>query len=240
VSDDQAHLKINTKTQTDPFTAWDYELSGELGTIRKDLFKTLIFNKDLLAMSSKILSSPQLKDGFIGVHLRIEKDWPAILGDPVDQIRLYIEEMEKIPRASTTDHRTVYVSCGNRTRIEPFRQLLAPLGYTVYDKWSLYQDDPVALQKIEGLRFDEKAIIEYEMLVKADFFLGLLMSTMSSLVAFARTVDDTELFFPTYVFPGSIREGRKRKYLDAPSMKGDDKTKLMTVKIGKDVMPFFP
>jgi hypothetical protein len=44
----------------DSFLAWDYEKSGELSTVRKDLFKTLTYNQTLLDNSSQILESPEL------------------------------------------------------------------------------------------------------------------------------------------------------------------------------------
>jgi hypothetical protein len=112
------------------------------------------------------------------------------------------------------------------------------LGYQVHEKWSILANDPAALVKIEELRFDGKVILEYEMLVNDDFFLGVLMSSMSSMIACARAINDPELFFPTYIYPGSTVDGRNRNYPDVPSMKGNQKTKLMTVLTGKDIMPF--
>jgi hypothetical protein len=88
----------------DAFTAWSYEFAGELATIRRDLFKILKYNKHLLAWSSKILKAPALEHGFIDVHLRAEKDWPNRMGAASDQVRLYIDEMEKY---RGTLHRTI-------------------------------------------------------------------------------------------------------------------------------------
>ncbi|KAL3423533.1 hypothetical protein PVAG01_05280 [Phlyctema vagabunda] len=245
---EQHNISIESITPSNPvaltfgdsFTAWNYLVSDELATIRKDLFKTLKYNKDLLAMSSRMLEFPALKKGFIGIHYRAESDWSNNMGNPEHQMKLYIEEMEKLPRDSLKDRRTVYISCGSKPRIQAFRNKLRPLGYQVYDKWSLHANDTERLAKIEGLMFDEKAILEYEMLVNADFFLGVVMSSMSSLIAYARSLDDPELFFPTYVFPGSIQDGGVREYPDAPAMHGNDKSKLMVVARGKDIMAYFP
>jgi hypothetical protein len=229
----------------DTFLAWDYEKSDELATIRKDLYRTLIYNQTLLDISSKILESPQLKHGFIGVHLRAERDWPSSFGNVGDQMRLYIEEMERIERSSPSDLKTLYVSCGKKSGIQVFREKVEPLGYQVHDKWSLLSEDPAMLERVENLMFDEKAIVEYQMLLNADFFLGPVMSTMSALIAYTRALNETGSFFPKYIFPGSTKDvgkdglGMKRTYPKVPIMKGDSKSKLMLVN-GDDIMAYFP
>jgi hypothetical protein len=51
----------------DSLMGWSYSRSGELFTIRKDLYKALRYSRDLLNISSQILEHPQLGDGqFIG------------------------------------------------------------------------------------------------------------------------------------------------------------------------------
>ena len=200
----------------------------------------LIFNEQLLKLSSKILQSPELQEGaFIGVHLRGEGDWPAHFGGAHDQMRLYVEAIEGIQTISPTEVKTVYVSCGDSAAIGLFRDLLSPLGYRVHDKWSLLAGQPDILAKVEGLGFDEKAIVEYQTLVQAKFWMGIITSSMSSLIAYARSVDDKQDFFDTYVFPGSDRAGFNRGYPDSPAMRGNNVTKLMVVS-GADIMDSFP
>lgn len=82
----------------DSFLAWDYEKPLELTTIRQGLFKTLVYNQKLLDISSKILNSSQLRNGFIGMHLRAERDWPWSMGRPWDQMCLYTKEINGIER----------------------------------------------------------------------------------------------------------------------------------------------
>jgi hypothetical protein len=160
-------------------------------------------------------------------------------------MRMYMEEMESHQRSSPSDLRTVHVSRGNQTGIQKFREMVAPLGYTVQDKGSLLSGDPETLARVDNLMSDEKAAVEYQMLVNADFFVGPVMSSMSSLIAYARALDETATFFETYIFPGSWKDegedglGIKRKYPKVPVMKGDHKSKLMLVN-GDDIMSFFP
>jgi hypothetical protein len=229
----------------DTFLAWDYEKSGELSTVRKDLYRTLKYNQTLLDISSGILQAPALQKGFIGIHLRAETDWPSSFGKAKDQMRLYIEEIESLERKDSSDLRTLYVSCGSQDGIHRFRKRVTPLGYEVHDKWTLLSEDPETLARVENLMFDEKAIIEYQMLLNADFFLGPVMSSMSSLIAFSRALDSQEEFFPTYIFPGSEKDvgedgwGLRRTYEQVPMMKGDKRSRLMVVN-GEDIMSLFP
>jgi len=116
---------------------------------------------------------------------------------------------------------------------------LGPFGYQVHDKWTLLATQPALLEKIEALGFDQKAIVEYQTLVAARYQLGIITSSMSSLIAYARTVDNEEDFFETYVFPGSGKIGLVRNYPASPSMMGDADTKLMVVN-SVDILDAFP
>ncbi|KAI1875127.1 uncharacterized protein JN550_002556 [Neoarthrinium moseri] len=224
----------------DTYIAWDYARSEETASIRKDLFKTLKYNSTLLALGQEILKSPELKkENFIGVHLRGEGDWPAGFGSATDQMRRYVEAIEDI-RGSTPDKvRSVYVSCGDRKAIQTFREMLEPLNYLVHDKWTLLASQSEKLATVESLGFDQKGIVEYEVLVNAKFWMGISMSSMSSLIAYARTADAKEDFFEKYIFPGSTLNGINRVYEDNMVIKGDEYTKLLVVS-GVDIMGSFP
>jgi hypothetical protein len=218
----------------DTYIAYNYTAADEM-SIRKDLFKTLKFNSELLAMGSSILHSPQLQDGFVGVHLRGETDWPGFFGTRDQQMDLFAQEIEHMQGHL----KTVYVSCGDTSAIQAFRERLEPLGYSVHDKWSLVADHPMMLDKLKDMEFDRAAIVEYQVLVEAKMFLGVWMSTLSLLIAFARSANDEEDFYSTHIIPGSRRNGPKRQWDDAPAMKGDKTTKLLVVN-EFDVMDSFP
>jgi len=160
-------------------------------------------------------------------------------------MKLYVEELEKIERKNEGDMRTLYVSCGNQTRLEELRQKVEPLGYKMWDKWSLLANDPKTLAVVDALMFDEKGAVEFELLLRSKFFMGPFMSSMSQLIAYARSVNDDEGFFEEKIFPGSTKDtgengaGMRRTYPVSPAMKGDDKTKLMIVN-GEDIMSCYP
>ncbi|KAG4427511.1 hypothetical protein IFR05_017006 [Cadophora sp. M221] len=224
----------------DSFIGWNYKESGELMTLRKALFKVIRFNQNLLDMSSKIGQHPKLNNGaYIGVHLRGEDDWPHEFGPVADQMRFYTAEIQRIQKTVSYNIKTIYVSCGDEGAIQRFRDILTPLGFTVESKSTLLASSNGTLAQVESLAFDQKAIVEYQTLVDARFWMGLVMSSMSSLIAYARSIDNEEDFFSAYIFPGSTRNGAERAYPTVPDMKGNRVTKLMVVN-GVDIMDSFP
>lgn len=224
----------------DSHLAWSYRDTGELGTIRKALFKTIIFNQALVDLGGEIFNSEQLQSGnFIGVHLRAESDWPGHWGTNVSQMELHVQEIVRTNSKLAEPVKIIYVSCGDRDAIQQFRDMLTPMDYTVHDKWTVLEDRPEMLERVSSLTFDEKGIVEYAVLVRARFWQGLLISTMSSVIAYARTMDEPEDFFHTYIYPRSARWGIDRNYADNLSIKGNEDTKLYVVD-GQDNMDAFP
>ncbi|TVY82666.1 hypothetical protein LSUE1_G002011 [Lachnellula suecica] len=224
----------------DAYIGFNYMVAVELSTIRKALFKVLKFNQDLLDLSAQVLKSKELHQGaFIGVHLRGENDWPGGFGDVGSQMRAYTAEIQSIDASVSYDIKTVYASCGDASVIQTFRETLEPLGYTVHDKWTLLAGQNETLRKVESLMFDEKGIVEYQVMMEARFWMGVITSSFSSLIAYARTVDDPDDFFETYIFPNSSKSGLNRNYPEPMTVKGNSYTKLMVVN-GVDIMEAFP
>lgn len=269
----------------DTYMAWDYRRSAEQTRLFKDLFQTVSFSPRLLALGRRLLalSAPSLSlsprpqesgtppPSYVGVHLRGEDDWPAEWGSLEDQARLYGGALEHLRRRDegrgVPPARTLYVSCGNRSAIQYFRERVGPLGYDVFDKWSLLEapvsekgekttdsfapstssssssprydgnnnhrkehDDEEAraslLATIEALSFDEKAVVEYEPLVRGRYFLGISYSSMSSVVATARTLGEPGDFFDDYITNGG---GEAEKGIK--EVRGNEHTGLIYVNI---------
>ncbi|KAK6828403.1 hypothetical protein PG987_011744 [Apiospora arundinis] len=129
------------------------------------------------------------------------------------------------------DIRTVYVSCSNATAVEMFREMLQPLNYTVYDKWSLlrpagsgggsnsiqpkrHQGNETLLVQLHALDPDARDAVEYEVLVRARYWVGVTTSPLSAMLAYARGEHvkmgqdapdkDADLdWFERYVYPSS-------------------------------------
>ncbi|EQB58368.1 hypothetical protein CGLO_01397 [Colletotrichum gloeosporioides Cg-14] len=117
--------------------------------------------------------------------------------------------------------------------------ILAVDGYTVTDKWTLFADQPEKLALVESLPFDEKAIVDHAVLIKGRYFQGNLVSTMSSLVAYARTRDQPEEYFSTYIYANTMKWGINRYYNEPFTMRGDKHTKEFVIS-GQDIMDAFP
>ena len=109
-------IDINAKNSAvlsygDSFMAWNYNFSGEMMTVRKDLFKTVKYSQVLLDLSSQIYESPLLRNGnYIGLHFRGESDWPDEFGSATDQMHFYTKELLRFRESLVHDLNTVYIS----------------------------------------------------------------------------------------------------------------------------------
>lgn len=225
----------------DTYTAWDYKRSKEQTTIFKDLFQTVEFSPTLRTLGQRIIAQQPLRDAsYIGVHLRGENDWPAEWGSLEEQTRLYAGDIETLrlrDEARGLDPvRNIYVSCGNRTSIQYFRERVEPLGYIVFDKWTLLetaaqQDWPEGLETVEALSFDEKAIVEYEPLVRGRYFLGISYSSMSFVIATARTLREPGDFIEVFIEGGGDGIGGKEEEKGITEVRGNEHTRLIYVNI---------
>ena len=224
----------------DSMFSWNYTASLEAETIRKELFKALPYNADILQLGAEIFSLIDRHAPFVGIHFRGERDWPSFYGTADEQMEHFIGDLERLQNTTTEDLTNIYISCGDQKAIERFRQKLKPLNYTVHDKWTLLANHSDLYTKMENLTFDQKGVVEYTTLTSADYFLGAGMSSMSLLIAYARTIDDESGYFAKYVHTGSIRTPPyNRKYPSSPVMKGNEKTRLFMVN-GPDIMDRYP
>ncbi|KAJ8067198.1 hypothetical protein OCU04_004563 [Sclerotinia nivalis] len=218
----------------DTMFAYNYTYASEQA-LQQQLFRTIKYNPELLQLGSQIRDTPQLRDGYIAVHLRGEADWPPHFGSREQQMDFYTEEIENASAAAGVAEgiKTIYVSCGDSDAISLFRERLSALGYQVYDKWELVSSLPDLLKQLQDMEFDAAAIVEYPVLVEAGLFLGVWMSTFSQTIAYARAAEDEDDFWETYITPGSSRNDiGGRDWDDVPALKGDEKTKLLVVNTG--------
>lgn len=224
----------------DGMFSWNYSASNELETVRKDLFKALPYNADILKLGGQIFDLINKYAPFVGIHLRGEGDWPHFFGTKEQQMGAYEVDLAILRESSSAQIHNLYVSCGDQRAIQIFREKMAPLNYTVHDKWTLLAESPDLLAKMENLTFDQKGIVEYKTLTAADYFYGVGLSSMSLLVAFARTVDEKEDYWSHFIHDNSIRiKPLDREYPISPIMKGNEKTRLYMLS-GPDIMDRYP
>lgn len=221
----------------DPFAAWNYTAAGEHSTIQKELFGILTFNSELLALGTLVHEALASTHGYIGIHLRAESDWPEHYGNISVQTALYLGELARLQKEPQFLLRDLYISCGDQGAIQTFRILAQKLGFTVHDKWTLLEDQPEMLERMEALDFDRKAIVEYEVLVKSSYFFGAGQSTFSMLVALGgRGLD------PNIEGVRGLRNAlvpSECVYTQAPFLAGDQRTKVVMVN-GYDLVSSFP
>ncbi|KAF7870372.1 hypothetical protein EAF04_004118 [Stromatinia cepivora] len=199
----------------DTMFAYNYTFASEQA-LQQQLFRTIKYNPELLQLGSQIRDTPQLRDGYIAVHLRGEADWPPHFGSREQQMDFYTQEIESASADGVAEGiKTIYVSCGDSDAISLFRERLSALGFQVYDKWELVSALPDLLKQLQDMEFDAAAIVEYPT------------------IAYARAAEDEDDFWETYITPGSSRNDiGGRDWDNVPALKGDEKTKLLVVNTG--------
>jgi hypothetical protein len=133
------------------------------------------------------LTQPTIPNAFFGVHLRTEKD--AVEAWPVDnwkygrydvQSKLYLEQA---PRSNAS---VIYVSSGNLSEVIKFgRDAEAdPHHFSVTTKWNLLHKDD--LLKLKRLEWDQQALVDFLVILKASDFAGIAHSCFAWNVALKR------------------------------------------------------
>ncbi|KAK8118420.1 uncharacterized protein PG998_003046 [Apiospora kogelbergensis] len=212
----------------DPYLAWDYARSREAATLRRDLFAAVRHNASLGALGRAVGESMD-GDGGGGTS-----GCASAVAGATGQRRAASRRRSRAAAATTpskgdgdSDIKTVYVSGGSPTAVQKFREMLQPLDYKVYDKWTLLEPasegngsgNETLLAQIKALDVDQRDVVEYEVLVRARYWMGVSTSPMSALLAYARgegsrkssqdaagdTKDrDADLdWFERYIYPSS-------------------------------------
>ncbi|KAK7981467.1 hypothetical protein PG988_003705 [Apiospora saccharicola] len=254
---------------SDPYLAWDYARSGEMATLRRDLFRALQYNASLLALGhavhDQMAEATGKGDRFIGVHLIGEDEWSKAGSGGIEALLRGRGVGGNDPSTSGDQIRTVYVSCNDQAAIQKFREMLQPLNYTVYATRTLLKpgDDgnshqhgnATLLAQVEALGLDHRDVVEYEVLLHARYWLGISTSPLSTLIAHARgdpgIADEEEEataatdWFEKYVYPHSAKiaapdgSAARREYARDMVVRGDRFTKLLAVS-GDDITDYFP
>ena len=134
-----------------------------------------------LRPSSAPLHGREGKDGFVGFHLRSEND--ALKGWPLfdDQLESYLRA------ASHHGFRKGFLATGNETEAAKFVEK-AEMQHRmrVVTKHELLKSRPADMSALKALSWDQQALIDYIVLVRSDYFLGVNPSSFSMTVAVKR------------------------------------------------------
>ncbi|KAH8759941.1 hypothetical protein F5883DRAFT_426123 [Diaporthe sp. PMI_573] len=197
----------------------------------------LQFRNDTRALANKVLTSlverfsldvdlqdDILPNAFFGVHLRTEADskkaWESA-GDYWfyshyrNQVKVYLEQA---PRSSPV---AIYVASGDLAETARFAadaaNVVPPHNYPVVSKMDLLAG--ADLDVLHALTFDQQALVDYLVLLKASDFAGVAHSSFAWSIALKR-----------HQFAK-----KKGEFLDAPEMLDDDLSKVYgTVKDFED------
>ncbi|ORY84241.1 hypothetical protein BCR37DRAFT_345463 [Protomyces lactucae-debilis] len=165
--------------------------TGETLRIWYELGHLIRFNERprnlVSALMGKLAGGP-----FIGVHFRVEAD--AGSWAPVDeQIARVLEAAERAWKeygwAKQGAKKVIYLACGDKDQINKFAS--AARGWNVVDKLSVARQWPTKtsddiIHAIKEMPFDHQGSIDFGVMLKSSFFLGVMGSAFSYTVANAR------------------------------------------------------
>jgi hypothetical protein len=116
---------------------------------------------------------------YIGIHLRVEAD--LVVGSYEAQKKYFIKHYKGLPGYS--DIITFYVALGDMDMEDKFRFEMAQLGLNVISKWSLASHNATLKKELHSLRFDQLALLEWDVLAHSFHFFGCGKSSLSFSVA---------------------------------------------------------
>jgi hypothetical protein len=186
---------------------------GQVLQFRDDV--RALATKTLLEMASKYRftidrSEPIAKQAFFGVHLRTEMD--AVAGWPPsdwEYSRYETQSKYYLQQATRSGVSVIYVASGDANETVKFATDAATAAgsYSVETKFNLLKGSDKAL--MEGLAWDQQALIDFLVLLKGSDFAGVAHSSFAWNVALKRHQYSTE-----------------SSYLDGPQMLSDELSQI--------------
>ncbi len=158
--------------------------SGEDLKVWNDLAKLIRMKSDVRTVAR--LVAEMLPMPYYSVHYRAEDDniWLSPEEQRTDDLKALDEAWEKYGDGG--EKPVVYISCGDESQIQAFADAARPLGWNVTHKYKLLEQDRKAHDILTALPFDFQGGVDMGMMMKADFFVGIQGSAMSSTVGNVR------------------------------------------------------
>ncbi|CZT53146.1 uncharacterized protein RSE6_14600 [Rhynchosporium secalis] len=140
--------------------------------------------------------------GFLGAHLRLEKD--AIEAWTVAEGWVYSERDKQFggvwDEARRTKSNVIYVATGDEDIVDAFKELadgelaaeveegevLERRNVSIMTKRSLLSASPHDLARLEAMTFDQQALVDFLIMFKSTFFVGIASSSFPWTVALRR------------------------------------------------------
>ncbi|KAL1896760.1 hypothetical protein Sste5346_004393 [Sporothrix stenoceras] len=159
---------------------WEWPVAKDGPAFTNTFGGLLRFRDNILRLGDDVVAAMTKKSqAFSGVHLRTENDalsfWPTFETQTSEFIRTLLEKKLLL----------VYLATGNATEAAKFRDRAQEQGMQVFTKDELLQNQP-ALQQLQALTWDQQALVDYIVLLRGDFFLGVSPSSFSMTIAAKR------------------------------------------------------
>lgn len=168
-----------------PLLGWNFY--REDNKIHESLYNAVNFRAELLSIASKVISLLPTK--FVGIHLRNEDDMDA-----------YTYNKQVIPLLEMMTNNfsyinTIYVAVGTPAIEEKFRNDMKAHDFDVISKRSLLNTTENAnlYERMNSFSFDQRAVIDFQILKHAEYFFGIGLSSFAYGVAFERGNGDRDL-----------------------------------------------
>lgn len=150
-----------------------------------------------LPATTTTLSQPVLAHAFFGAHLRVEKDametWFADFGwthaTYEAQAASYLAQAtdeERNSGSSSSAGGVIYVASGDANGTRRFAADAAVRNWTAVDKFDVLGPEGEEARALRALRWDQQAVVDYLVLLKASDFAGVAHSSFSWSVALKR------------------------------------------------------
>jgi hypothetical protein len=159
--------------EDNPLLGWEFYKET---SIYLTLYDATRFSPYLRSLTVSLLA--QFPSRFIGFHLRAEKDqnW--------HRYEEIIPWFETLYKSKYSHIKTVYLAVGENEIAEKFiKETANSLDFKVVSKWSLAKENATLLKEFDNLRWDQLAVVDYEILKKTDHFFGVARSSFSYALA---------------------------------------------------------
>lgn len=128
-----------------------------------------------------LIHQPQLLQ-YVGIHLRVEEDvlewWPK----EEDQVHEYLTTL----RDKQLSPSTVYVATGSQAGFERLKHRLTG-EFDIKHVLTKYQVlDGEDLAALKGLSWDQQGLVDYLILMRSEYFMGIMQSTFAQNLAARR------------------------------------------------------
>jgi hypothetical protein len=155
--------------------AWNFDTEP---VIRRTLREAVQYQPRLISLGRRIVDLIDAE--YFGFHLRAEQDWPH--NDYVRTVQQFLD----ISKNHYSNITTIYVAIGDEHIEKRFQAEMAQINLKVLSKWDIAYRNQDILEEVSKLTFDQRAVLDQEILENAAYFYGNGYSALAYAVAYDR------------------------------------------------------